>query len=199
MVTTSSLDSLIVLLSTYKYFLLFPISVVEGPIISVISGLLCSQGIFSIPITYFVLIMGDMVGDTLYYSIGRWGGRPFIKRWGHFFGLNENRLIKLDSHFKIHAGKTILIGKTQAIGGFFLAAAGMSKMSYPTFIWFNFIGTVAKSMSLLLIGYFAGHAYKLIDQYLGFYAIIITTILVAIVISYFLIKKLRDKRLPKLP
>lgn len=199
MITTPSLDSLIVLLSTYKYFLLFPISVVEGPIISVIAGFLCFNGIFNLPITYFVLIMGDMVGDTLYYSIGRWGGRPFIKKWGHFFGLNENRILKLENHFKNHPGKTILIGKTQAIGGLFLAAAGMSKMSYPLFIWFNFIGTAAKSMILLLIGYFAGHAYKLIDQYLGFYAIIITVIFFAAILIYFSIKKLRDKKGPMIP
>lgn len=196
MVTASSLDSLIVLLSTYKYFLLFPISVIEGPIISVIAGFLCSQGIFSIPITYFVLIMGDMVGDTIYYSIGRWGGRPFIKRWGHLFGLDENRLLKMDNHFKNNAGKTILIGKTQAVGAFFLVAAGMSKTHYPTFIFFNFIGTAAKSMILILIGYFAGHAYKLIDQYLGFYAIIITVIFIAAILIYFSIKKLRDKKEP---
>lgn len=187
-----SLDNLIKLLSTYKYFLLLPAATVEGPIISVIAGFLCSHEILSIPITYFVLIMGDMIGDTLYYSIGRWGGRPFIRKWGRFFGFNGTRILKLDNHFKNHAGKTLLIGKTQAIGGFFLVAAGMSKMSYPLFMWFNLIVTIPKSMILLLIGYFAGHAYKLIDKYLGFYAIITTTLLAAIVTIYYLVRKLKN-------
>jgi len=190
-----SLDNIVTLLSTYKYFLLFPISVVEGPVVSVIAGFLCSHGIMNIFIAYIVLIMGDMVGDNLYYSIGRWGGRPFIRKWGHFFGLNEARILKLDNHFKNHAGKTILIGKTQAIGALFLTAAGISKMSYPLFMWYNLIGTAIKSMSLLLIGYFAGHAYKLIDQYLGFYAIIITTLLTIVVIIYILIRRSKNKNL----
>ena len=133
--------------------------------------------------------MGDVVGDTLYYSIGRWGGRPFIKKWGYIFGLHENRVLSLENHFKNHPGKTLLIGKTQAIGGFFLAAAGISKMSYPIFIWFNFIGTLAKSLILLLIGYCIGHTYKLIDKYLGYYAIIATIILMTAVIIYILIKR----------
>lgn len=188
-----SLDNIIILLSTYKYFLLLPIATVEGPIISVIAGFLCSTGILNIAITYLILIMGDMLGDTFYYSIGRWGGRPFLRKWGHFFGLNETRLTKLDNHFKTHPGKTILIGKTQAVGAFFLVSAGISKMSYPLFMWYNFVGTLVKSMILLLIGYFAGHAYKLIDQYIGFYGIIITTLLAIIAITYYFIRKYRKK------
>jgi membrane protein DedA with SNARE-associated domain len=184
-----SLDSLVGILATYKYTLLFPISVVEGPIVSVIAGFLTANGIMNFITVYIVLICGDMVGDTMYYSIGRWGGRHFIKKWGHFFGVNENKVIKLETHFKNHAGKTLLIGKTQAVGALFLAAAGLSKMSYTKFIWFNLIGTSIKSLILLLLGYFLGHAYKLIDQYLGFYAIIASAILIAAIAAYFTIKR----------
>jgi membrane protein DedA with SNARE-associated domain len=187
-----SLDSMVALLATYKYILLFPISIVEGPIVSVIAGLLCSTGVLSLPVVYAVLIAGDMVGDTLYYSIGRWGGRPFIKKWGYIFGLHENRVIAMENHFKNHPGKTLLVGKTQAIGGLFLAAAGLSKMSYPLFMWFNLIGTTVKSLILLLIGYSIGHAYKLIDKYLGYYAIIASVIFMA-GIAICLLLKLRKK------
>lgn len=192
--TDLPLDEIIELLATYKYLLLFPISVVEGPVVSVVAGFLCAGGIFSIPTAYFVLVMGDMVGDTLYYSIGRWGGRPFIRKWGHVFGLSEPRVLKLENHFQNHAGKTLLIGKTQALGGLFLAAAGLSRMSYPKFMWFNLIGTLIKSMALLLLGYFAGQAYGLIDKYLGYYAIIASAVLITGIIIYMLIKRQPQKQ-----
>lgn len=180
-----SLDSIINLLSTYKYALLFPISIVEGPVVSVIAGFLSAHGFLNLFITYAVLIAGDIVGDTMYYSIGRWGGRPFIRKWGKYFGIKEDKVLKIEKHFEKHAGKTLLIGKTQAIGGLFLAAAGLSKMPYWKFIWFNFIGTIPKSAILLAVGFFIGNAYKVINNYLGYYAIIATAIFLLIIGVYF--------------
>jgi len=191
-----SLDSIVALITTYKYALLFPISVIEGPIVSVIGGFLIVHGLLSIFSTYLILLAGDIVGDTLYYSIGRFGGRKFIHKWGKSFGIKEEKVIKLEKHFEKHAGKTILIGKTQAVGGLFLAAAGLSKMPYLKFIGFNIVGTIPKSALLLAIGFSIGNAYKIINDYLGYYAIITTTILLTATAVYFFMK--RKKKIPKI-
>lgn len=189
-----SLDSIVNLLTTYKYILLFPIAVIEGPIVSVISGFLSAHGLMSIFIAYAVLVSADIIGDALYYSIGRWGGRSFVHRWGKFFGIDENKVSKMEKYFKEHGGKTLLIGKTQALGGLLLVAAGLSKMSFSRFMWFNIIGTFPKSAILLAIGFFVGSAYKMINSYLGYYAIIATSILLLALLAFYFLKNQEIKK-----
>jgi len=184
-----TLDSLIQLLVTYKYYLLLPISIVEGPIVSVIAGFLCSKGMLSLFVTYSILILGDLIGDTLYYSIGRWGGRPFIRKWGKFFRIQEDKLLHTENHFKRHAGKTLVLGKTQALGGIILVAAGLGKMPYLKFILLNLAVTLVKSFALLILGYYYGHAYKLIDHYFGIYGVAMLVLMTFGILFYFIFRR----------
>ncbi|PIZ76312.1 hypothetical protein COY05_01565 [Candidatus Peregrinibacteria bacterium CG_4_10_14_0_2_um_filter_38_24] len=181
-------EEIIQLLTTYKYLILLPISIIEGPIISMIAGFLCSAGILSIPTTAGILLLGDWGGDTLYYTIGRWGGRPLIRKWGHFLGFTENKVLKIEEHFEKNSIKTLMLGKTQAIGGVFLAAAGLSKMPYSKFMFINMIGSIPKIIIFLSIGYFSGATYDIMNQYLGIYGAIATATLVIISGIYFFIK-----------
>ncbi|MFA6306146.1 MAG: DedA family protein [Candidatus Gracilibacteria bacterium] len=191
---TSYLDSIVLLLSTYKYLILLPIAFLEGPIISVIAGFLCSTGILNIPITYAILLLGDWGGDTLYYAIGRFGGRPLIRKWGHFLGFTEEKVLKIEKHFEKNAGKTLVVGKTQAIGMVFLTAAGLSKMPYGKFMLINLIISLPKTILFLVIGYFAGETYDMINEYLGIYGAVTTIALILGVGIYFFTKSRNNEK-----
>ncbi len=189
------LENAIQLLITYKYVLLFPWAIAEGPIVSVIGGFLVSTGILNPYITYGLLVIADLIGDTIYYCIGRFGGRPFIHRWGNFFGINEEKLMKTESHFHHHAGKTLAIGKTQPWGMLVLIASGLSKMSYVRFMWLNLAVTIFKSLGLMVIGFYFGKSYALISEYFGLYGQITILLAVIIVVAYvvFFRKKKNEK------
>jgi len=184
----SSLDSILALLITYKYWVIFPIAVVEGPIIAVLTGFLASSGTVNFLLAYVLLIFADLVGDSLYYALGRFGGNPFLKRWGHWVGVNEEKLLKLEHHFGQHGNKYLLFGKTQGFGSAFLAAAGVIKMPFSRFIGVNTIGSALKVPVFLLIGYFFGAAYKQIDSTLTKAGLISFGILAILAIIYFLRK-----------
>ena len=53
------------MLSYYKYWLIFPIMVLEGPIITVISGFLVSLGTLNAFVAYPLLFFGDLLGAAL--------------------------------------------------------------------------------------------------------------------------------------
>jgi membrane protein DedA with SNARE-associated domain len=150
---------------------------------------LCSIGLLNLIATYAVLVLGDLTGDSIFYSIGRWGGRPFIRKWGRFFGMKENKIEITEEHFKKHAGKTLMFGKTQPLGAIILTAAGLSKMPYFKFMWINLWVTLLKSLILILIGFYFGHAYMLINKYLGFYAATSTALAIIALIIYLLIRR----------
>ena len=67
------MDHIFSLLHDYGYYVLFPLAVVEGPILAVIAGFLCATGIMNPFLVYLFIVSGDIVGDSVCYFAGRSG------------------------------------------------------------------------------------------------------------------------------
>jgi len=165
-------------LLNYRYLILFPLTVIEGPIVTVTAGLMSSLGLMNFYVVYMIVVAGDLTGDGIYYSIGRWGRRP-LERWGKFIGVHPERIEKIEKHFINHGGKTLIAAKlSHAVGGIVLISAGIARIPFRKFIFFNFWATLPKSLILILIGYYFGNTYlrfqKFVDlAWLGTLAIAI--------------------------
>jgi len=175
----------------YKYVIIFPVTVFEGPIVTVIAGFLSAHGVLNIFIVYPIIVLGDLVGDLFYYSLGRWGRDSFIFSWLRFFGITDQRIERLEKHYEKHSGKTLVIGKiTHGIGSIILIAAGVAKMPVGRLLWINLLGTLPKSLLFLLIGFYFGEAYKRIEAYLDYTAKVTIIVAILLVVFYFLIVKI---------
>ncbi|MEK7325505.1 MAG: VTT domain-containing protein, partial [Chloroflexota bacterium] len=153
-------------------------AVIEGPIVTIVAGFLASLGYFNALIIYILAILGDLIGDTLYYVLGRRGNEYLLAR-KKFLWINIEQLKALTNHFDKHLGKSIILGKwTHVVGAPILIAAGMARVSFKKFILFNIIGTAPKILVFLIIGYYFGQAYKRIDAYLEYAAVIIFFIII---------------------
>lgn len=180
-----SLEHILFLLGTYQYLFLFPLVVVEGPIATVLAGFLASVGQLNLLLTYGVIVVADVTGDSLYYAFGRYGGRKFIERWGRFVGIKMQAVERMEKHFKQHAGKTLVIGKvTHAVGAVVLVAGGIAKVPFWKFVWYNLLPTIPKSLLLLLLGFYFGQAYAKINTYLDNAAIGIVLLTIVFVVVY---------------
>jgi membrane protein DedA with SNARE-associated domain len=189
-----STENIQTLLTAYGYFILFPIAVVEGPVVTLIAGFLASLGYFNLGIVYAVAFAGDIVGDLIYYAIGRWGSKRIVAK-GKFLGVSVERIKKLESHFREHAGKTLLFGKwTHSIGGAILLAGGMSKVPLKKYLFYNSIGSIPKVLVFLLLGYYFGTAYKQINRYFEIASLAILLAIILMVVIYLRIKKIRKER-----
>ncbi len=177
-------------LLAYRYALLFPLTVIEGPIVTIIAGFLISLGQFNPFITYPLVVLGDVVGDLFMYAQGRWGGKPAVKKWGRVFGIRQNTIERIENHFKKRPGKTLIIGKiSHFFGGPILIAAGMAQMPLSEFLWFNFLGTLPKSLLLLLLGFYFGRAYATFDKLFQYAGWAMGGIIVIAIITYIIIAK----------
>ncbi|MDO8676322.1 MAG: DedA family protein [Candidatus Azambacteria bacterium] len=189
-----SFQQIIALLVSYKYLILFPLAIAEGPIITVIAGFLSSLGRFNIYAVYAVVVAGDVVGDGVYYAFGYYGRQKFTERWGRLVGITTERVLRLEKHFEKHSGKTLVIGKlSHAVGGVVLVAAGMAKVRFWKFIWYNFISTLPKSLILLLIGFYFGETYNKINKYFDYTAIGTISLAVIFFVTYFVVRKVSKK------
>ncbi|MBU0731334.1 DedA family protein [Patescibacteria group bacterium] len=155
----------------FGYWIAFLLVFIEGPIVTVIAGFLASLGYFNFVLILIIVIVADFLADVMYYLIGRWGGRPVLKRVERWTKFKDEQVDKLELAFKNHAGKTLIIGKfTNIIGAAILVIAGIARVPFYKFVFYNGSMTILKSFVLICLGYFFGSAYVNINSIFGYIA-----------------------------
>ena len=147
---------LIAMLGHYGYWVLIPIAVIEGPAITMVAGALVAAGQMDGVTACVLLVLADLVGDLLYYALGRYGHGPLAGRISKWLKVTPEKLARLEQRFRANDWKLILIGKTQGLGSIILYFAGASRMPFGRYMMLNLLGTVPKVIIFELIGYFLG-------------------------------------------
>ncbi len=187
-------EEIISILSYYKYWIIFPVAVFEGPIIAIICGFLVYLGILNGVGAYVIMVVADTIGDSLYYLLGRfWRYSDWVKKYSTFLGYSEKSEEYLENHFNKHKAKTFLLAKiSHGIGGSVQIASGIAKVSYKDFFIYSVLGTVPKVFILLLIGFYLGSSYEKIDGYLQLIAFGTIGIVVLFILYKIFNKKIKD-------
>ena len=103
-----------------------------------------------------LLSVAAILGDTINYSLGRWLGPGAFKidRWF----LKHEHLERTQRFYERHGGKTIVLARFVPIVRTFAPfVAGVGKMNYPQFLFYNVVGGIAWVVICTLAGYFFGH------------------------------------------
>ena len=181
------MENLVLLLTNYGYFILFSVSVIEGPIVTIVAGFLSSLGIMNVFIVYAIVVAGDVIGDSGIYWIGRSGSALFSR----YFKKRREKIERVKEYFKTHERKAIALSKLfHGIGITGLFAAGSLKVPYKRYITICFLSTAAQSVALIVIGALFGHAYIQLNKYLNYYAA--ATIIIGLIIIFTIaVKKLK--------
>jgi len=149
------------LIAAYGLAVLAPLSILEGPVVTMIAGWLASVGLLHLGAAFVVVVAGDLIGDMALYLIGRnaLGAIPAV--WRDWLGLTRPRLIRLMRRFRKDGARILVIGKlTHAAGFAILLSAGAARMPIGVFLLANFLATIPKSMAFLAIGWAVGSAYQ---------------------------------------
>lgn len=119
-------------------------------------GTLSGSGFLNIWIAYFSLLIAAILGDTVNYWIGhRIGAKIFSKGNSRFF--NKDYIERTREFYEKHGGKTIILARfIPIIRTFAPFVAGVGKMHYRTFLFYNIIGAFEWITILTFAGYFFG-------------------------------------------
>ncbi len=142
--------------------------IVPGESVVVIAGLLASQGTLELGDCLLVIALGAVLGDSVGYSFGKAIGRGYFEKHRRLLLLKEKHIRKVDGYFQRHGGKTVFFGRfvglLRAMAPF---VAGMSRMPYRSFAFYNITGGVLWSVTFTLLGYFFGQSWQLIEKWSG--------------------------------
>ncbi len=190
------IDIILGYLITYRYILIIPLTIVEGPIVMILCGFLLRFGTFDLFPLYGALTVADTIGDIVWYCIGRFWGLPFISRFGHFFSITEKSINKVTALFHKHHDKILFISKITMGFGFALVTlitAGIAKVPFRKYLVLNVAGQLIWTAMLLGIGFLFGNLYTSIDK--GFRDVALAAIIIIAIALIYGVGKYITKRI----
>lgn len=103
-----------------------------------------------------LMIVAGVLGDAVNYAIGRRLGPAVFNREGGRL-LRKDYLTKAQHFYEKHGGKAIILARFVPIVRTFAPfVAGIGRMKYSSFAYYNIVGAIVWVVSLTLAGYFLG-------------------------------------------
>jgi membrane protein DedA with SNARE-associated domain len=154
------LESLRPALITDRYWILVPLSLIEGPIVAFVTGTLAAAGYINLYVAYGIFIVKDFVVDGLYYYLGRFAGeKPFVARLltlAHVTGAEIDHVRLL---WQRHGWRAMWDGKLSwGLSPAFLAVAGLAAVPVASFFRYAVGIALVQYALLLILGYYFGDA-----------------------------------------
>jgi membrane protein DedA with SNARE-associated domain len=157
------------------YWALFALVAVEssgvpvpGETALIAAGVLASDGQVRIEFVIAIAAIAAIIGDNIGYVIGRTGGRRLLERPG-FLEHHRRRMIEHgEPFFERHGPKAVFLGRW--IGVLRIAAAwlaGINRMHWPRFLFWNALGGIAWAASVGLLAYWLGPTAEKIFRAVG--------------------------------
>jgi membrane-associated protein len=126
-----------------------------GDSLLVTAGLIASNPAcgWKLPLLLVTLCISAIVGDSVGYTIGfKTGPKIFTREKSLFF--NKEHLLKAKEFYELRGGKTIIIARfIPILRTFAPVVAGVGRMEYRQFLFFNIIGGIGWVCSMVLCGY----------------------------------------------
>ncbi|MCS6977495.1 MAG: DedA family protein [Gemmatales bacterium] len=135
----------------------------------------------SLPLLAVVLIAAAILGDAVNYWIGyRVGPKVFCRDDSWLF--NKAHLLRAQRFYEKYGGKTIVLARfIPIIRTFAPFVAGIGKMNYGRFAFFNVSGGIAWVLIFLMGGYFLGQVPAVEHNFhIIIFAIIVVSLLPAL-------------------
>ena len=100
--------------------------------------------------------LGCVLGSVLAYVVGRYGGRPFIQKYGKYILIRKRDVEKADAFFAKYGDWAVFVGRLLPIVRTFISfPAGVSKVNFTKFILLTFLGSLPWCWALSHVGDYA--------------------------------------------
>jgi membrane protein DedA with SNARE-associated domain len=143
---------------------------VPGETALIASALAAHKGELDIVLLIVLASSAAIIGDNVGFAIGRKYGRRVFTKPGPMYNQRLALLDMGEPFFAKHGPKAVFLGRW--VSGLRIASAwlaGMNKMSWPTFLFWNALGGICWATGVGLGAYYAGHAFEDVISKVGIY------------------------------
>jgi membrane protein DedA with SNARE-associated domain len=159
------------------------------------AGALVATGhLHSLAIVIGVAVLGELAGGTVGYAIGRYGGRPFVHRYGHYVLFHEAQMAQVDRFFGRYGSFAIFLCRfIPVVRGIVAIPAGIARMPLAAFYIWTALGSLGFCGALAYAGDALGKNFDVIVPALHRFSLLVVVLLAAAVVVYFVLRRRRAR------
>ncbi|MGG3467917.1 DedA family protein [Neobacillus pocheonensis] len=192
-----SVQTLVHYIELYGYFVIFlflffgivGIPAPEESLLFLI-GVLSVHHQLTLGLAMLSSILGAFVGMLTAYLIGKYAGSPFIRKYGKYVGISDERWEKVSYNYTKNARKTILFGfylpGIRQISPYF---SGITRIPFRRFFLYSLLGTLIWTIPFIMGGYFAGKVFHINPAYVPYVGVALLILFFLYVLVKFIKKK----------
>lgn len=157
------------------------------------AGFLISEGRMTWARVVVSSTVGSMVGSTLSYIIGWYGGLPLVRRFGKYLLLNEHHLEQTQQFFQRYGQRTIFISRFIPVVRHLISIpAGIGRMPYWRFLLYTTVGAALWNGFLAYVGFVLRSHWSTVKSYTEWLDVVVLAVL-AVAVMWFVRSRLRSR------
>jgi membrane protein DedA with SNARE-associated domain len=160
--------------------------VIPGDVVLLLAGFYVQRSGLDLGPVIALAFTGAVIGDTIGYSIGRFGGRRIVERFGKSRLLPQERLERVDQYFKEYGMWAVALGRlapvVRTVNTF---AAGMARMPFAQYVGAVAIAAAVWSIAVPTLGFFFSESLEAVRSALGWVGVAVLVLFIgALYVTY---------------
>ena len=173
---------------------------VPSEVVMTFSGYLAFYGLLDPFGSYFSVILlllagsiGDLIGAWIAYWIGKYGGDPFILRYGKYFFLKSDTIDRTKIWFNRYGDISVFTTRFLPVLRTFISIpAGIATMDFKKFSLYTLTGDIMYNIVLIYLGILFGSNWKVLLKYFTELSYVGAAVFM-VVIVYFIFRILKNR------
>ena len=152
------------------------------------SGFAAQRGELNFWLVVLAGSLGCLAGSMIAYTVGYYGGRPFLEKYGRYVFIKKHDIDLADRWFKKYGGKAVFLARLLPIVRAFISLpAGIARMDVKRFALYSFVGSVPWCLTLAYVGVLLGDNWEKLEGYWVYFDVL-TVVGIVAVVAYFAYK-----------
>jgi len=170
------------------------IEVIPSEIVLGYAGYLVYKGDISFVIAVICGVIGAILQQWLLYAIGRYGGRPFLDKFGKYLHLKSKHIDIAEKWFDKYGPVIVFTGRFVPVMRQVVSIpAGMARMNLWQFTWLTTLASIPWSILFVWLGRSLGDNWENIKGEASKYVQPIILVAIALLVVFFLYQYLRKR------
>ncbi len=165
---------------------------IPSEVVLPLAGFLVGRGDLNLWGALVAATTGSVLGAVALYSLGRWGGRRLVLRYGSWLRVDEDSLDRAEGWFRHYGDVLVLFARVVPLARSIVSIpAGTAKMPLMRFVVLTSIGSAIWNALLLGAGVILGANWSVVQDWIGSYSNVVLILAAVGAAAYLLVRHFR--------
>ena len=165
---------------------------IPSEVVLPLAGFLVGQGELNLWGALVAATTGSLLGAVILYSLGRWGGRRLVLRYGTWLRVDKESLDRAEGWFRHYGDALVLFARVVPVARSIVSIpAGTAKMPLVRFAVLTAVGSAIWNALLIGAGVFLGANWEIVQNWIGSYSNVVLILAAVGISAYLLLRHFR--------